>query len=612
MAGISVRTFRNLLRNKALRTFGFIIAGLVALSMVIFFAYIPPMGLNMAPQSGNPSGGTEVLRVGNHRVTEAELEQYLKFTQRAPDADSLGLGMQLSQRYQALRMLGEQLSFVSLLEKSGFRASNADIEQIKEQYLQQQLDMLKAQLLPKGKGSDRDLDRALRERGRSLEQVKQELLANVPELLFTIEATQSKYIKSLREKYNPTDEQLRLMFENLYPARIFISQEKHKEQAATRAQQAYEQLKAGKPFAEVVKAFSDDPKPLVDRGGSLTGSDYYTIQDQLSGYLRPEDVSGVLTLKPSAFTPPLKDKEGRGFYIFTITKREQELPNDFEKEKAKYRDQFVNMRLQRELFRERTKALSEFKMQIKDPLMAQYEKWIGVFAKPPHEQEKELLQIDKSLTPLIATPSPTTRLAQWLQVQVLAQLRGLAKKIDERKAKEYTERLLTALTRFFNDGGEDVSLRLMRAELLIELGQKQQALEDLQIAQGLLWRPYDFPQLDRIAALYEKAGRKDLAQQTTQLARQRQQQYEAMRKAQEEAMRRQLEQFRKQQEEEQKKQAAEQKPTEQKSAQQTAESAQPKAAQPKPGTTEQKATQPNPANQPNSRPPSQTPEGVRK
>jgi hypothetical protein len=606
MAGISVRTFRNLLRNKALRTFGFIIAGLVALSMVIFFAYIPPMGLNMAPQSGNPSGGTEVLRVGNHRVTEAELEQYLKFTQRAPDADSLGLGMQLSQRYQALRMLGEQLSFVSLLEKSGFRASNADIEQIKEQYLQQELDMLKAQLLPKGKGSDRDLDRALRERGRSLEQVKQELLANVPELLFTIEATQSKYLKSLREKYNPTDEQLRLMFENLYPARIFISQEKHKEQAATRAQQAYEQLKAGKPFAEVVKAFSDDPKPLVDRGGSLTGSDYYTIQDQLSGYLRPEDVSGVLTLKPGAFTPPLKDKEGRGFYIFTITKREQELPNDFEKEKAKYRDQFVNMRLQRELFRERTKALSEFKMQIKDPLMAQYEKWIGVFAKPPHEQEKELLQIDKSLTPLIATPSPTTRLAQWLQVQVLAQLRGLAKKTDEKKAKEYTERLLTALTRFFN-GGEDVSLRLMRAELLIELGQKQQALDDLQIAQGLLWRPYDFPQLDRIAALYEKAGRKDLAQQTTQLARQRQQQYEAMRKAQDEAMRRQLEQFRKQQEEEQKKQAAEQKPTEQKSAQQTAESAQPKAAQPKPGTTEQKATQPNPANQPNSRPPSQTP-----
>jgi hypothetical protein len=172
-----------------------------------------PDGLKPVSPSGNPAGGAEVLRVGNHRVTEAELEQYLKFTQRAPDADSLGLGMQLSQRYQALRMLGEQLSFVSLLEKSGFRASNADIEQIKEQYLQQELDMLKAQLLPKGKGSDRDLDRALRERGRSLEQVKQELLANVPELLFTIEATQSKYLKSLREKYNPTDEQLRLMFE---------------------------------------------------------------------------------------------------------------------------------------------------------------------------------------------------------------------------------------------------------------------------------------------------------------------------------------------------------------------------------------------------------------
>jgi hypothetical protein len=56
MAGISVRTFRNLLRNKALRTFGFIIAGLVALSMVIFFAYVPPMGLKPVSPSGNPAG----------------------------------------------------------------------------------------------------------------------------------------------------------------------------------------------------------------------------------------------------------------------------------------------------------------------------------------------------------------------------------------------------------------------------------------------------------------------------------------------------------------------------------------------------------------------------
>jgi hypothetical protein len=566
MAGITVRTFRNLLKNKALRTFGFIIAGLVALSMVIFFTYIPPMGIDDPQRRGGTAGGAEVLRVGDHSVNEGELEQYLQFTQRAEDFEALGLGMQLNQRYQALRTLGEQLAFVSLLEKSGFRASDADIEQVKQEYLKQELDALRSQLLPQGKGSDRDLDRALKERGRSLEQVKKEILTRVPELLFTIEATQSKYIKSLREKHNPTDEQLRLMFENLYPARIFISQEKHKEQAAARAQQAYEQLKAGKPFTEVVKTFSDDPKPLIDRGGSLTGSDYYTIQDQLSGYLRPEDVSGVLTLKPGAFTPPLKDKNNQGFYLFTLTKREQDLPDDFEKEKAKYRDQFVNMRLQREVFRQRTKSLSEFKMQIKDPLMVEYEKWIGVFAKPPHEQEKELTQIEKSLTPLIATPSPSTRMAQWLQVQVLAQLRGLAKKTDEKKAKEYTERLLTALTRFFNDGGEDVSLRLMRAELLIEMGQKPQALDDLQIAQGLLWRPYEFPQLDRVASLYEKAGRKDLAQQASQLARQRQKQFEEMRKAQEEAMRRQFEQFRKQQEAEQKKKTAEQKSAEQKAA----------------------------------------------
>ncbi|MCS7066775.1 MAG: peptidylprolyl isomerase, partial [Fimbriimonadales bacterium] len=508
MSGLSVRTFRNLLKNKAMRAIGFTIAGLVALSMVIFFTYIPPMGITGEQRGGMPGGGQEVLRVGDRSVNEGELEQYLQFIQRGQEPDSLG--MQLNQRYQAIRSLGEQLAFVSQLEKAGFRASDADIEGVKEEFLKQELDALRAQLLPNGKGSDRDLDRALRERGSSLERVKQEALARVPEILFLIEATQSKYLKSLREKYNPTDEQLRLMFENLYPARIFISQEKHKDKAQARAQEAYEQLKAGKPFAEVVKRYSDDPKPLIDQGGSLTGSDYYTIQEQLSGYLRPEDVSGILALKPGASTPPLKDKENKGYYIFTLTKRELQLPDDFEKEKARYRDQFINMRVQREAFRVRTEALGAFKPQIKDPLIAQYEKWFGVFPKPPHEQEKELEAIDKALTPLIAKPTPTTRMAQWLQVQVLAQLRGLAKKTDEKKAKQYTERLLTALTRFFNEGGEDVALRLMRAELLIELGQKEKAVDDLQIAQGLAWRPYEFPQLDRIATLYEKVGRKDL------------------------------------------------------------------------------------------------------
>jgi len=559
MSGLSVRTFRNLLRNKALRTIGFIIAGLVALSMIVFFAYIPPMGFNGARRPTMTTGGQQVLRVNDYTVTEGELEQYLRLIQRGQEPETLG--MQLSQRYMAIRSLGEQLALVSQLNKAGFRASNADIEQVKQEFLKQELDTIRAQFLPNGKGSDRDLDRALKERGSSLERVKQETLARVPETLFMIEATRSKYLKSLREKYNPTDEQLRLMFENLYPARIFISQEKHKDKALSRAQEAYEQLKAGKPFPEVVKRYSDDPKPLIERGGSLTGSGYYEIQEQLSSSLRPEDVSGVLALKPGDFTPPLKDKQDKGYYIFTITKRELQLPPDFEKEKARYRDQFINLRVQRELFRTQTEALKAFKPQIKDSLIAQYEKWIGVFSKPPHQQEQELEALDKALTPLVAKPSPTTRMAQWLQVQVLAQLRGLAKKTDEKKAQQYTERLLTALTRFFNEGGEDLALRLMRAELLIELGQKTKAIDDLQIAQSLAWRPYDFPQLDRIAELYKRAGRNDLAQQTEQLARQRQKQMEEMRKAQEEAIRRQLEAFRKQQEEEKKKRSAQQQPS---------------------------------------------------
>ncbi len=557
MSGISIRTFRNLLRNKALRAIGFTVAGLVALSMVVFFAYIPPMGLNSAQRGGTSTGGQVVLQVGDYKVTEGELEQYIQFIQQGREPDTIS--DQLSQRYNMLTLLGNQLALVAHLEKLGFRASDDEVEAVKQEYLKQQRDILRSQLLPNGKGSDRDLDRALKERGSSLRRFEEETLARVPEIMFRIEATQAKYTRSLREKYNPTDEQLRLMFENIFLSRIFISQEKHREKAPTRAQEAYNQLKAGKPFAEVVRLYSDDPGFITGRGGAIPGSDYYSIQDQLNTILRPEDVSGVLALKPGAFTPPLRDRENRGYYIFTLTKRQLQLPGDFEKEKAKYRDQFIAGRVQREQGRAYMQAMQAFKPQIKDPLLQQYEKWLGARVKRPDEQLKELEQIDKALTPLVASATPTTRMAQWLQIQVLASLRGLAKKTDAQKAKLYTERLLAALNGFFSDGGEDVSLRMMRAELLIELGQKAQALDDLEIAQRLAWRPDAFETLYRIADLYKKAGRIDLAQQTNQLADERKKQFDEMRKAQEEAIRRQLEAFRKQQEAQQKQQPAQQK-----------------------------------------------------
>ncbi len=561
MSGITVRTFRDLLRKKAFKAIGLTVAGLVALSMIVFFAYVPSpseqrveaMGLNKV-----------VMRVGTLEFTEADLARLIENQTRGNPPSEYGQMLQI--RYQTARQVGQELAMTLEVEKRGFQASRAEIEQARDQFINAQLSAIRQQLLPEGKGTDSDLDKALRERGTSLRQLREQLGAQLPEVALRAQVVNQKFLQSLREKYNPTDEQLRLMFENIYPARIFISAEKHKDKAQARAREAYDQLKAGKPFAEVVKTYSDDPDPIKKNGGQITGSGYYEILDQLSELFSPEFANQVMALKSSEYTEPTEDKNKSGYYIFTIAKREQDIPKDFNERKDQYREAFIQSRISREQMRVMNEAQKNFKPEFVDPLLAQYDKLINMgFAEVP-VRYKTFREVDEALTPIVNSSDANVRMAQWLQIIVLNQLRQLAndKQIkDEKQAKEYTNRLMEAMNRFFNEGGESLDLRLLRAELLIEQKKSEEAVKDLEIAGGLVYQPFQFGYLIGISELYEKAGRKDLAQQTKKRADALQKALEEEQKAQQEAQARMLEQIRKQQEEEAKKSRQEQGKTQQ-------------------------------------------------
>ncbi|MDW8107414.1 MAG: peptidylprolyl isomerase, partial [Armatimonadota bacterium] len=554
MAGITVRTFRELLKRRLVKGLGLIVLIVISLSMVIFFA-IPP-GAPVQTEIGGLND--PVVKVGDVVLTEGDLQRLINLqTQDNPPAE---YGALLQLRYQLARSFGEAMAFTLELEKQGYTASNAELEAAREQFIKTRLDQLRAQLLPEGKGDDRDLDKALRERGSSLRRIREQLLAETPEFLFRLQVVQDKFRKSAQQKYNPTDEQLRLMFEQVYPARIFVSVEKHKDKAQARIQAAYNALKAGKPFAEVVKQYSDDPEPIKKQGGRLPGSGYYEIQEQLSNLFGAEVATRVLAFKPNKdYTEPLQDKEKKGYYIYAIAERKMEPPEDFEKNKEGYRQAFINMRLGREDTRIRTAARQNFKPQIVDPILAQYEKIDQLFLTnaPVPQQIKVYKEVSEALAPIVASANPNVRLAQWLQINALNSLVNLYKQVkDKQNEKKYREQLTAAVNRFFNEGGEDLTIRLLRAQLLIDAGQKQNALNDLEIAEGLAARPTEFPYMFQIAQLYERAGRKDKAQQLTKRAEDMRRE---LQRQQEEMIRRQIEAFRKQQEEEQKKQQATQK-----------------------------------------------------
>jgi hypothetical protein len=556
MAGITVRTFRELLKRKLVKGIGLIALLGVAASMVIFFAIPPGAPLQ---RGGEGEFNQPVVKVGDEVITEGDLTRFINLqTQGNPPSE---YGAQLQLRYQTAQNLANQLAMTLELEKQGYAATQAEIEAAKEEYIKSRLDMLRQQLLPDGKGDDRALDKALRERGASLARVREQIAAETPDLIFRLRVTQDKFLKSLREKYNPTDEQVRLMFEQVYPARIFVSVEKHKDKAQARINEAYAALKAGKPFAEVVQQYSDDPDPIKKQNGQLTGSGYYEIQEQLTNLFGAEVANRVMTFKPNKdFTEPLQDKEKKGYYIYAIAERKMAPPPDFDKNKEQYRQAFVNMRISNEQQRVMNAAQQNFKPEFVDAILAQYNTLTKTLGMPTPERLKTFKAVNEALTPIVNSATPHVRLAQWMQILVLNQLEQISKEVkDKESEKAYREQLTAAINRFFNEGGEDLNIRLMRAEMLIEAGQKQKALDDLEIAAGMVIRPYDFPFLFGIAELYEKAGRKDLAQQTRKRASDLQKEMQRRQEEQQEMIRRQIEAMRKQQEEEQKKQQEAQK-----------------------------------------------------
>ncbi|MCS7190440.1 MAG: SurA N-terminal domain-containing protein [Fimbriimonadales bacterium] len=547
MAGITVRTFRELLKRKLVKGIGLIALLAIVASMVIFFA-IPPG----APMQREAAAGLEqpVVKVGEATITEGELQQFLNLQTRNNLPTEYGAILQL--RYQTAQNLATQLAMTLELEKQGYEASRAEIEAAQEEYVKSQLDLLRQQLLPEGKGDDRALEKALRERdpNMSLRRLREQLLAETPELLFRFRVVQDKFLKSLREKYNPTDEQVRLMFEQVYPARIFVSVEKHKDKAEARIKEAYAALKAGTPFAEVVNRYSDDPDAIRKQGGRLPGSGYYEIQEQLSNLFGAEVANRVMAFKPNKdYTEPLQDKEKKGYYIYALAERKLETPPDFDEKKDQYRQAFINMRISNEQQRVMNAAMQNYKIQFVDPLLAQYDRLTKTFGMPTPERLKTLKEVNDALTPVVNSSNPNVRLAQWLQILVLNQLVQLHKEVkDKQGEKQYQEQLTAAVNRFFNEGGEDLNIRLMRAEMLIEQGKKQEALNDLEVAQGLVARPPDFPFLFGIAELYEKAGRKDLAQQAQKRAQDLQRAWQRQQEEQQRRIQEQIEAMRKQEE----------------------------------------------------------------
>lgn len=536
MSGFTLRKFRKFAGH---RTFQILVYGIVGFAMVFFFAQSPWGGGGQRSQE-IANAGEVVATVNGETITAGELEKLLH-SQR--ERNLLGspreeLQQELQQRWSALQQMIQAKIFLQAAKQQGMLASGREIEAAKQEYLDLQVAALRMRLLPQGKGTERDLDRILQERaGKSLDQLKEELLAEQTEEAYLLQATQKKWEQALKGRNMPSEETLRRSFDHLKPARIAIAIEKRsKEQARKRAEEIYAKLQNGMKFEEAVRQYSEDPQLIKERGGALEEKPAPSqgVQWMLTSQLKPEQVAQVMNLPKGQWTPPLESRDGKSFYIYKMVERQPKLPADFEKEKRKYAEQLAEQRAQEEIGKVLEQVRETTKTEVKEPLLRLYQKRMEAFRQPGAEQLKLYKELLPQLEKLIAKPAPTTRLAHWLYIDLLREITRIVK--DPKQKKEYSEKLLVALNRFFRESGDSAELRIELAKLLIERQEKEQAVKHLEIASGLAYAPRLFPLHYQIAELYKKVGRKDLASREEERAKAMIKEFSAQWRAQQQMM----------------------------------------------------------------------------
>ncbi|NUL81180.1 MAG: SurA N-terminal domain-containing protein [Armatimonadetes bacterium] len=510
MAGITVRSIRNTLRKKGVRWLVVIGALIVALSMVSLWS--GPTDL-MGGQNGNAIQDREVIAtVGKESIYGEEVMKIVRQNQQFNP--SSGPASELQSIDQAINQLAYQKAFVQAAKKAGMLASGREVDAFKEKTFRDQLASYRASLLKDGKGTDADLDKEMKKQyGMSLADLEKRFMEQ-DETMFVLQATQQKWIDSLKSKYLPNDEQLKLSYDEVETARIVLNSDKRSvEEAKKKAEEAKAAVAGGMKFEEAVKKFSDDVDFIKNQKGIIDKGRYGDVQNMLGYRLKPEDVGKILALPVNGTSDLIEASDGKSFFLYQMVSRKPNLPKDFEEKKKEYAEQYANQRAQQEFFKSTSTATQEYKTDIKIPLIKAYRDW----KMNPHPMAAEKMKAGTAALKAIDESLSQPRwsiMARFLQIEVLKELAALP--ADEKQKAEYNDQLLGALRAFFNEGGaEDAELRILFAERLLANKEEKAAKDSLEIALANAYKPEHFGLAERIGEVAKKHNMSELAKEAT-------------------------------------------------------------------------------------------------
>jgi len=480
-----------------MRTLMWVILGVFVVGSVILFG--PGQGsFNRRSDQEAQRAPDQVLAVaGGEKITRGEFEAVFETQyQRWDEAGVASLADLETMRWQLLDSMIEQNLLIGAAKREGIKVSSRDVNRRIGEIVTAEVER---------RGGSREYRRLIEnDLRRRTDQIREAMLL---EGLQRAVATQGP----------ASDEDLRDSYHQVEARHILIRVDATKQdglpdaEAKKKAEGLLAQLTAGADFAALAKQYSDDKASAV-RGGDVG---FFGRGDMV-----PEFEKAALGLKPGQLSGVVKT--AYGYHIIKVHQERYNLPADFEKNKAHYRQQYVQQRqnLEWQSFVDRTRE--QAKVVIRDPEM---------------RAAQALAQgdFDQALAGFNEARKYARRLGDQVQAAIYYSLGDLyGRKGQWKNARDMYQRALEVASSSL----QDVYVALGRT--YAKLGEKAQALENYKQAEDEA--PDDFRVRQELLAAYQQMGDKEAtARQQSWIEQQRRKYMEEQQKRMEEMARAQAE-----------------------------------------------------------------------
>jgi foldase protein PrsA len=462
-----------------------------------------------------------VAKVNGEKIDRAMFEKRVdEETKRMAGNRVLTPIEELQIRGQVLGGLIDRALIMQAAKKEHVRVSKRDINRKVDELVAGQMAQVKAEFTAgyKGKNVDKLFKTELKKRNLTMSKVRYDIRKTIDVDGLRDQLVAEKLFKVIGDRVDKSEKAVRASFDEIKVSRITVGTDSRSEaQAKTRAEEIAGKLKSGGNFAALAREYSDDP--FKKDGGAVQG--FIRM-----GMMEPETDAAIAKLaKVSDVSAPVKTS--RGYVIVKLDGRRSALPADFNKpdKKKSYMEQYAMMKgseAQQTYFMELKKNV---KVDVTDPEMKGYEALKSISSDPlvstPEMKraklEAAIVQFQKAATASNNDPRVLARsysaMAYLYDMLSKPGAFGADKALRAKYAAEKESALNAAL-----DNGEANDLRLMRAEIYVNQGKYDKALEDLGVVSQNAYN--DIAAHEQIISLCQKM--KGTAKAAQQIAAERQ------------------------------------------------------------------------------------------